>query len=136
MQHIDTLTTIVPVVDEDHIPRQLNKIGERDEDLRSRVRMGYVLTHTVAISGPDFTTFVDTFVRTDDEDHGRDAGMVTTDGVPVSLEQDDHIQHLTQTWHDLANQPERSDDAQAAYGELIREVDHLHLTGTTLDPRK
>ncbi|WP_182066350.1 hypothetical protein [Curtobacterium sp. ME12] len=92
MQHIDTLTTIVPVVD--------------------------------------------TFVRDDDADRGRDAGMVTTDGVPVSLEQDDHIQHLTQTWHDLANQSDRSADAQAAYAELIREVDHLQLTGTTLDPRK
>lgn len=136
MQHIDTLTTIVPVVDEDHIPRQLNKIGERDEDLRSRARMGYVLTHTATIPGPQFTTIIDTFVRDDDADRTRDAGMVTTDGVPVSLEQDDHIQHLTQAWHDLANQPDRSVDAQAAYAELIREVDHQRLTGTTLDPRK
>lgn len=67
MQYIDTVTTIVPVVDEDHIPRQLNKLGERDEDLRSRARQGYHLTNTATIPGPQFTTFVDTFVRTDED---------------------------------------------------------------------
>jgi hypothetical protein len=68
MQHIDTLTTFVPVVSEDQMQRQLHKLGERDDDLRSRARMGYVLTHTTAIAGPQFTTFVDTFTRTDDEE--------------------------------------------------------------------
>ncbi|WP_420367171.1 hypothetical protein [Curtobacterium sp. L1-20] len=68
MQHIDTLTTFVPVVGEDDMQRQLRKLGERDEDIRSRSRMGYVLTHTASIAGPQFTTFVDTFTRTDDEE--------------------------------------------------------------------
>jgi len=67
MQYIDTVTTIVPVVDEDHIPRQLNKLGEREEDLRLRARQGYHLTHTATITGPQFATFVDTFVRTEDD---------------------------------------------------------------------
>lgn len=66
MQHIDTITTVVPVVDEDHIPRQLSKIGERDTDLRLRTKQGYRLTHTATIPGPQFTTFVDTFVRDED----------------------------------------------------------------------
>lgn len=68
MQHIDTLTTIVPVVDEDHIPRQLAKLSERDEDLRSRARMGYQLIHTATVAGPHFTTFVDTLTHDDGED--------------------------------------------------------------------
>lgn len=67
MQHIDTVTTIVPVVDEDHIPRQLAKIAERDEDLRVRARQGYQLTHTATVAGPQFTTFVDTFTHDSDE---------------------------------------------------------------------
>lgn len=65
MQHIDTLTTFVPVVTEDQMQRQLRKLGERDADAADRMRMGYVLTHTATITGPQFTTFVDTFVRTD-----------------------------------------------------------------------
>ena len=67
MQHIDTLTTFVPVVGEDDMQRQLRKLGERDEDMKSRARMGYVLISAAAIAGPQFTTFVDTFVRTDED---------------------------------------------------------------------
>lgn len=67
MQHIDTLTTFVPVVGEDEMQRQLRKLGEREEDLKTRTRMGYVLTHTATIAGPQFTTFVDTLTRADDE---------------------------------------------------------------------
>lgn len=65
MQHIDTVTTFVPVVTEDQLPRQLRKLGERDADVADRMRMGYVLTHTATITGPQFTTYVDTLVRTD-----------------------------------------------------------------------
>jgi hypothetical protein len=67
MRHIETVTTFVPVVDEYQMQRQLRKVGEREEDLRQLARMGYTLTHTATITGPQFTTFVDTLTRTDDE---------------------------------------------------------------------
>lgn len=66
MQHIDTLTTFVPVVGEDEKQRQLRKLGEREDDMKGRTRMGYVLISSAAIPGPQFTTFVDTFVRTEE----------------------------------------------------------------------
>ncbi len=66
MQHIDTLTTFVPVVGEDEKQRQLLKLGEREDDMKSRTRMGYVLISSATIPGPQFTTFVDTFVRTEE----------------------------------------------------------------------
>ncbi|MBF4588378.1 hypothetical protein [Curtobacterium sp. VKM Ac-2887] len=74
MQRIDSLATLIPVVGEDEIPRQLAKITERDEDLQIRFQQGYVLTHTAVISGPQFTTYVDTLIRTDptSERSGRD----------------------------------------------------------------
>lgn len=68
MQHIDTITTFVPVVGEDEKQRQLRKLGEREDDMKGRTRMGYVLISTATIPGPKFTTFVDTFTRTDDEE--------------------------------------------------------------------
>jgi hypothetical protein len=71
MQHIDTLVTFVPVVGEDEMQRQLRKLGERDDDLKTRARMGYALTHTATIPGPQFTTFVDTLVRPDEDDDTR-----------------------------------------------------------------
>ncbi|MFE6767286.1 hypothetical protein [Streptomyces sp. NPDC057689] len=67
MQRIETVTTFVPVVDEDQLQRQLRKVGEREADLQQLGRMGYTLTHTATITGPQFTTFVDTLTRTDDE---------------------------------------------------------------------
>jgi hypothetical protein len=67
MQRIETVTTFVPVVDEDQLQRQLRKAGEREADLQQLARMGYTLTHTATITGPQFTTFVDTLTRTDDE---------------------------------------------------------------------
>lgn len=66
MQHIDTLTTFVPVVGEDEKKRQLLKLGEREDDMKGRTRMGYVLISSATIPGPQFTTFVDTFVRTEE----------------------------------------------------------------------
>lgn len=48
MQHIDTLVTFVPVVGENETHRQLRKLGERDDDLKTRARMGYALTHTAS----------------------------------------------------------------------------------------
>ena len=66
MQHIDTLTTFVPVVGEDEKQRQLLKLGEREDDMKSRTRMGYVLISSATIPAPQFTTFVDTFVRTEE----------------------------------------------------------------------
>ncbi|QQD77877.1 hypothetical protein I8920_15920 (plasmid) [Curtobacterium sp. YC1] len=66
MQHIDTLTTFVPVVGEDEKQRQLRKLGEREDDIKGRTRMGYVLISSATIPGLQFTTFVDTFVRTDE----------------------------------------------------------------------
>lgn len=67
MQRIETVVTFVPVVEEDQMQRQLRKAGEREDDLRQRAAMGYALTHTATIAGPQFTTFVDTLTRTDDE---------------------------------------------------------------------
>jgi hypothetical protein len=67
MQYIDMLTTFVPVVGEDDMQRQLRKLGERDDDMKSRTRMGYMLISAATIPGPQFTTFVDTFVRTDED---------------------------------------------------------------------
>ncbi len=66
MQNITTLTTIVPIVDDTEIPRQLRKLAERDEDLASHARSGFTLASTVAITGPEFVTFVDTLTRDPD----------------------------------------------------------------------
>ena len=66
MHSITTITTIVPIVpivDDTEIPRQLRKLAERDEDLMSYARSGYRLASTVAITGPEFVTFVDTLTR-------------------------------------------------------------------------
>ena len=63
MQSISTITTIVPIVDDTEIPRQPRKPAERDEDLMSYARSGYRLANTVAITGPEFVTFVDTLTR-------------------------------------------------------------------------
>jgi hypothetical protein len=68
MQRIETVTTFVPVVEEDQMQRQLRKVGEREADLRQLAQMGYTLTHTSTITGPQFTTFVDTLTRTDDDE--------------------------------------------------------------------
>ncbi|MEV8339784.1 MULTISPECIES: hypothetical protein [Micrococcales] len=63
MQSITTITTFVPVVDDTEIQRQLRKLGEREEDLAHHARAGYALAHTATVTGPDFTTFVDTLTR-------------------------------------------------------------------------
>ena len=63
---ITTITTVVPVVGEDEIQRQLRKLGERDQDLATYARAGWQLVHTATVSGPHFTTFVDTLTQTDE----------------------------------------------------------------------
>jgi len=68
MQHIETIVTFVPVVTEEAMQRQLRKIAERDAELGKYGRNGFTLTHTATITGPEFTTFVDTLTRTRSED--------------------------------------------------------------------
>ena len=62
-QQITTVTTVVPVVQEEGLQRQLRKLGERDSDLAGHARNGWTLSHTAAIGGTDCTTFVDTLTR-------------------------------------------------------------------------
>jgi len=62
-QQITTVTTVVPVVQEEGLRRQLPKLGERDSDLAGHSRNGWTLSHTAAIGGTDYTTFVDTLAR-------------------------------------------------------------------------
>jgi len=62
-QQITTVTTIVPVSTEDTLNRQLRKLGERDSDLAQFAGNGWSLAHTQAITGTEFTTFVDTLTR-------------------------------------------------------------------------
>ena len=64
-QQITTVTTIVPVVSEEGLNRQLRKIGERDSDLSQYANNGWTLAHSHAIRGPDCTTFVDTLTRSE-----------------------------------------------------------------------
>jgi len=63
---ITTITTVVPVVGEDEIQRQLRKLGERDQDLATYARSGWQLVHAATVSGPHFATFVDTLTQTDE----------------------------------------------------------------------
>jgi len=64
-QQITTVTTIVPVVTEENLNRQLRKLGERDSDLSQYAGNGWILAHSHAVSGPDYTTFVDTLTRSE-----------------------------------------------------------------------
>lgn len=64
--YITTVTTLVPVVGEDEIQRQLRKLAERDTDLSQFSCAGWNLSNTATITGPDFVTFVDTLTKTDD----------------------------------------------------------------------
>lgn len=64
MQQITTITTFVPIVGAGAVQRQLRKLGERDSDLATYARNGWVLAHTTTITGPEFVTFVDTLTRT------------------------------------------------------------------------
>ena len=49
-QQITTVTTLVPVVTEEALNRQLRKIGERDSDLAQYASNGWALVHTHAIA--------------------------------------------------------------------------------------
>ncbi|MBD8729032.1 hypothetical protein [Frigoribacterium sp. CFBP 13707] len=64
-QQITTVTTLVPVVTEEALNRQLRKLGERDSDLAQYASNGWALVHTHAIAGVDYTTFVDTLTRSE-----------------------------------------------------------------------
>ncbi|MBB1198638.1 hypothetical protein [Curtobacterium flaccumfaciens] len=59
----------------------------------------------------------------------------TNTGELISLEVDQHVGQMAQTWIDLAREPGREVDAHSAYVALIAEVDNLHLGDTYLDPR-
>jgi len=59
----------------------------------------------------------------------------TSTGELISLEVDQHIDQMTQTWVALASEPGREVEAHTAYAGLVTEVDNLHLDGTYLDPR-
>lgn len=59
----------------------------------------------------------------------------TSTGELISLEVDQHVGQMAQTWIDLAGEPGREVDAHSAYVALIAEVDNLHLSDTYLDPR-
>ena len=64
-QQITTVTTVVPVVTEEDLHRQLRKLGERDSDLSQYANNGWALAHTHAITGTDYTVFVDTLTRSE-----------------------------------------------------------------------
>ena len=64
-QHITTVTTLVHVVTEEALNRQIRKTGERDSDLAQYASNGWTLVHTHAIAGVDYTTFVDTLTRSE-----------------------------------------------------------------------
>ncbi|WIE70268.1 hypothetical protein [Curtobacterium sp. MCLR17_054] len=59
----------------------------------------------------------------------------TSTGELISLEVDQHVEQMTQTWVELANEPGREVEAHSAYATLVTEVDNLKLDGTYLDPR-
>lgn len=64
-QQVTTVTTVVPVVTFEGLPRQMEKLAERDSDLGAFAANGWVLTHTHAITGTDHTMFVDTLARSE-----------------------------------------------------------------------
>jgi len=59
----------------------------------------------------------------------------TSTGDLISLEVDQHVEQMTQTWVELAGEPGREVEAHTAYAALVTEVDNLKLDGTYLDPR-
>jgi len=99
---ITTITTVVPVVGEDRLQRQLRKLGERDQDLATYARSGWQLVHTATVSGPHFTTFVDTLTQTDECPNGEGANRTRPLPYPDSNhpagESHDH-QHRHQEAH-------------------------------------
>lgn len=62
-QQVTTVTTVVPIIRDEGLQRQLKKLGERDSDLAHFGRNGWVLAHSHAIDGTDYTTFIDTLTR-------------------------------------------------------------------------
>lgn len=64
-QQVTTVTIVVPAAKEGRLNSHLRKLGERDGDLSQLVGHGWVLTHSHAIAGTEYTTFVDTLTRTD-----------------------------------------------------------------------
>ena len=64
-QQITTVATVVPVVSEGALQRQLRKIGERESDLVALAAAGWTLIHSQAVQNPECTTFVDTLTRSE-----------------------------------------------------------------------
>lgn len=64
-QSIQTLESRVSKSDADSVTKS-RQIGYRAEGLTDHARVGYRLTHTVAIEGEEYVTFVDTLVRDND----------------------------------------------------------------------
>jgi len=64
-QQITTVATVVPTVTEEGLQRQLRKVGERESDLVQLAAAGWTLTHSHAIPGTEYTTFVDTLTRSE-----------------------------------------------------------------------
>jgi hypothetical protein len=64
-QSIQTLENRVMKSDADTMAKS-RQIGYRAEALTDHARAGYRLTHTVAIEGEEYVTFVDTLVRDND----------------------------------------------------------------------
>lgn len=64
-QSIQILENRVIKSDADSVAKS-RQIGYRAEALSGHARVGYRLTHTVAIEGEEYVTFVDTLVRDSD----------------------------------------------------------------------
>jgi hypothetical protein len=69
-QSIQTLENRVMKSDADSMAKS-RQIGYRAEALTDHARAGYRLTHTVAIEGEEYLTFVDTLWRHNDKESGR-----------------------------------------------------------------
>jgi hypothetical protein len=64
---ITTITTTVPNGDDDDNMRRMQKLAERDEDLRALGRSGYRMCSTVPIPTGDSMTIVDTLEREENQ---------------------------------------------------------------------
>jgi hypothetical protein len=68
MTHVEitTITTTVPTSDDDNM-RRMQKLAERDEDLRALRRTGYRMCSTVPIPTGDSMTILDTLERDENQ---------------------------------------------------------------------
>jgi len=63
-QQIKTVATTIPT-DDDRGAQRAQQIAERDFDLAKLTDAGYALTSTVALTGTDRVTILDTLARED-----------------------------------------------------------------------